>query len=64
MPLKYNMSGTMSSEIKVNRKSGWVIESKINQIIKGTAEVKDNPKIPGGMIIPMTMSNEMTITEK
>jgi len=64
MPLKYDMSGTMSSEIKINRKSGWVIESKINQTIKGTAQVKDNPQMPGGMTIPMTMSNEMTITEK
>ena len=64
MPLKYDMSGTMSSEIKINRKNGWVIESKINQIIKGTAQIKDNPQMPGGMTIPMTLSNEMTITEK
>jgi len=64
MPLKYDMSGTMSSEIKINRKRGWIIESKINQALKGTAQVKDNPQMPGGMTIPMTMNNEMTITEK
>jgi hypothetical protein len=58
------MSGKMTSEIKINRKSGWVIESKINQTIKGTTQIKDNPKMPGGMTIPMTMINEMTITEK
>jgi hypothetical protein len=64
MPLKYDLLGTMSSEIKINRKSGWVIESKINQTIKGTVQIKDNPQMPGGMTIPMTMNNEMTITEK
>jgi len=64
MPLNYNLSGTMSTEIKINRKSGWVIESKISQTIKGTAEIKSNPQMPGGMVIPMTMNNEMTITEK
>lgn len=64
MPLKYDMSGTMISEIKVNRKSGWVIESKINQTLKGTSQIKDNPKMPGGITIPMTMINEMTITDK
>lgn len=64
MPLKYDMSGTMSSEIKINKKSGWVIESKIKQTIKGTTQIKDNPQMPGGMTIPMTMVNQMTITEK
>ena len=29
------MSGTMTSEIKINKKSGWVIETKINESIKG-----------------------------
>lgn len=64
MPLKYDMSGTMFSEIKINRKTGWVIESKINQTIKGIAQIKDNSQVPGGMTIPMTMNNEMIITEK
>lgn len=63
MPLKYDMSGTMTSEIKINRKSGWVIESKLNQTIKGIAQIKGNPQMPEGMSIPMTMNNEMIITE-
>lgn len=64
MPLKYDMTGTMTSEIKINRKTGWVIESKTSQTIQGTAQIKDNPQMPGGMSIPMTMNNEMTVTEK
>lgn len=64
MPLRYDISGTMFSEIKINRKNGWVTESKISQTIKGTAHIKDSPQMPGGMTIPMTISNEMTITGK
>ena len=64
MPLKYDMTGTMTSDIKIDKKTGWTISAMINQSIKGTAYVKDNPQMPGGMTIPMTMINEMTITEK
>lgn len=64
MPLKYDMTGTMTSDIKIDKKTGWTINAMINQSIKGAAYVKDNPQMPGGMTIPMTMNNEMTITEK
>jgi len=64
MSLKYDMAGTMTSDIKIDKKTGWTMSALINQSIKGTAYVKDNPQIPGGMSIPMTMNNEMTISEK
>lgn len=64
MPLKYDMAGDMTSDIKIDKKTGWTINAKINQAIKGTAYVKDNPQMPGGLAIPMTMNNEMSITEK
>ncbi|HEV8504540.1 MAG TPA: DUF6263 family protein, partial [Chitinophagaceae bacterium] len=64
MPIKYNLSGSMVSTIKVDIKTGWVLESKIKHNIAGTAEIKDNPKIPGGMIIPMTLQMETTHSSK
>lgn len=64
MPLKYDMAGTMTSEIRIDKKSGWILNAKIGQLIKGTAYVKDNPQMPGGMAIPMTMNTEMIISEK
>lgn len=64
MPLKYDLVGTMTSEIKIDKKSGWIMNAAIKQSIKGTAYIKDNPQIPGGMAIPMTMNSEMTISEK
>jgi hypothetical protein len=62
MPLKYDLQGTMIDNITIDLKTGWIIDAKLSQSIKGTAEVKDNPKMPGGMIIPMTINNEMIMT--
>lgn len=62
MPLKYDFTGSMISEIKVDKNTGWIIEAKINQEIKGDAYIKENPQMPEGMKIPMTMLNEMVIT--
>lgn len=62
MPLKYDMNGTMISVIKVDKVTGWIIEANINQEIKGDAYIKENPQMPDGMKIPMTIINEMVIT--
>jgi hypothetical protein len=62
MPMKYDLKGSMQSEIKVDRKTGWIIEAKINQEIKGDAYIKENPQVPNGMKIPMTMIHETLIT--
>lgn len=62
MPIKYDMKGTMLSEIKVDKNTGWIVEAKINQEIKGDSYIKENPKMPNGMKIPMTMKIEMIIS--
>jgi len=64
MPTKYNLTGTMNSTLKVDNKTGWLLESKINQSIAGNAEIKDNPKLPGGLIIPMSIETEMTYSSE
>ena len=64
MPLRYDMAGTMLSEIKVDKKTGWVIESLVEQEMDGTAYILDNPGLPGGMEIPMTLSTRLSVTEK
>jgi hypothetical protein len=64
MPLKFDLTGTMSSDIKISRNTGWISESKISQVITGNSQIKDNPNLPGGLIIPMTIKNEMIITDK
>lgn len=64
MPTKYDLTGVMSSEIKVDKVSGWIIDAKINQDIYGDVYIKGNPQLPEGMKIPMTMKNDMTFSNK
>lgn len=64
MPLKYNLSGTLVSTIKVARETGWIMDAKLAQNVGGSAEIKDNPQLPGGMVIPMTMVSETIITDR
>ncbi|MGZ3814572.1 MAG: DUF6263 family protein [Mucilaginibacter sp.] len=63
-PMKFSISGTSTSDLKIDKTTGWVSEAKITQAMKGTIDVKDNPKIPGGMTIPFTMNDDQTITDK
>lgn len=62
MPMKYNLTGSMVSEIKIDKNTGWIVEAKINQDIKGDAYIKENPKMPEGMKIPMVLTNETIIS--
>lgn len=62
MDMKFNMNGTMISDIKVDKKTGWVLEAKITQDIAGEAHVKGNEQMPDGMSIPMTIKTEILNT--
>lgn len=64
MPMKYDMAGNMSSEIKADKVSGWIMEAKIKQDIQGDVYIKGNPQMPDGMKIPMIMKNDMVFTNK
>ena len=64
MPAKYNLTGTLNSSLKVDNKTGWIMEGKINELISGTVEIKDNPNLPGDMSIPMSISAENTYSSK
>lgn len=62
MDMKFNMNGTMISDIKLDKKTGWVLEAKIMQDIAGEAHVKANEQLPDGLSIPMTIKTEMVNT--
>lgn len=59
-PTKYNLDGTMTSTLKIDKKTGWIIDGKIDQRMSGDVSIK-----PGGttelMVIPMEMINAMSI---
>lgn len=64
IPMKYDLTGSMISDIKVDKETGWIIEATVNQEIKGDAYIKEMPQMPNGMKIPMVMKTETTITNK
>lgn len=54
MSMTYNLNGSMTSDLKVDKKTGWVLEGDIKQIIEGEAKAE-------GMAIPMKITTEMEI---
>lgn len=62
MEMKLDLAGNMVSEVKIDPKTGWIIEAKINQELSGDTLVKPNAQIPEGMTIPMSMKTESMIT--
>ena len=64
MPVKYNLTGSMVSDIKIDKETGWLIEYATNQQIAGSCEIKDNEKLPGGITFPMTITTSLLMTGK
>lgn len=64
VPFKYDMTGTTNSVLRIDKKTGWLIEGKINQNVKGAMSVKSSEKMPEGMTIPMEMIMDMVFTDK
>ncbi|HWZ02871.1 MAG TPA: DUF6263 family protein [Mucilaginibacter sp.] len=64
MPVVYNLNGGMMTDIKIDKKTGWINQVTLKQLIAGEVDIMDNPKMPGGMTIPMMFSAEVGITNK
>jgi len=64
MPVKYNLSGTTFSEIKADKTTGWITESKQKEDLSGDISILDNPKLPGGMQMPMTIHANIITTDQ
>ncbi|MCL3779285.1 hypothetical protein EMN47_02685 [Prolixibacteraceae bacterium JC049] len=64
MKMQFDLSGATDAKIKIDRKSGWIIEATTTQDIKGEAKVESTPQLPNGMSIPMEFKTTSTITNK
>ncbi len=64
MMMKYKLSGTMNSTIKVDKKSGWIQEASTEQIVKGSSIIQANEQIPQDMTIPMTINSVTELTSE
>ena len=63
MPMKYDLSGKMTSEIQLSRDTGWIIKADIQQEMDGNAYIQSNEQVPDGMKIPMVIKTTLTVTE-
>lgn len=64
IPMKFDLNGSMISELKIDRATGWIIEANITQEIKGDVEVKQSTDMPTGLKMPMDIKSEMKFTDK
>ena len=55
------MSGTINSNIKIDRKSGWIINSDIFQDIGGEVHLRMGDDMED-MVTQMTMKSNMVVT--
>ncbi|PNW28454.1 DUF6263 family protein [Formosa algae] len=60
--MKYDLVGNMTSDLKVDQDTGWILEAHVNQNIEGDAFIKENAQMPNGLKIPMQMTNATHIT--
>ncbi|RZM30292.1 MAG: hypothetical protein EOO88_01375 [Pedobacter sp.] len=61
MSAKTDISGNITTSMKIDRKSGWIAESASSMNLKGSVSFKANDKMPEGMTIPMEISGTTTV---
>jgi hypothetical protein len=57
-------TGKMTSEIKINKTSGWIMSATMVMSFNVTALIKANSQTQKDIIIPMWVKNTITINEK
>ena len=64
-PMRWrNTKGTCTTDIKLNRTTGWITECKTTKKINADVDIKDSPSIPGGMSFPISMDVDLTLDNK
>ncbi|MDO3644855.1 DUF6263 family protein [Mucilaginibacter sp. L3T2-6] len=62
MPVKYNLNGSLISDVRLDRTTGWVSTVRTTQLMVGDMQIQDNPNVPGGMSIPVSFNTDITIS--
>ena len=60
LPIKYVIEGGTLTDIKIDRRTGWILELSQKQLMAGNIEIKDNPKVPGGKTVPIFFTTDIT----
>ncbi len=62
MKMEYQLSGEMKTNMKIDRKTGWVKEAKMTQKLEGEI-LMSGDNLPEAMKLPMKMQSDIMITE-
>jgi hypothetical protein len=58
MKMNYDLGGTLVTDYELDKNSGWIINGKMTQTLKGTVKIKESAQLPGGMTMQMSMNSE------
>jgi len=61
MPVKYNLNGSLISDIRLDKTTGWASSIRTTQLMVGDMQIQDNTQLPGGMSIPVSFNTDVTI---
>ena len=62
-PMKYDLTGTYSSLIKIDKATGWVVNAKVSHEVAGNATIEKSTELPAGMVVPVTIKGDLIYTE-
>jgi hypothetical protein len=62
MPVKYTLSGSFISDVRLNKNTGWISSFKTTQLMVGDMHIQDNPELPGGISIPVSFNTNEVIS--
>ncbi|MCR8557960.1 hypothetical protein KXD93_09920 [Mucilaginibacter sp. BJC16-A38] len=64
LAVKYNLKGSMISDIRIDKTTGWITEAKLKQVMMGDMQFPDSPSLPGGMTVPISFNTDVATAGK
>jgi len=61
--IRYDAEGTILSDIKLDKESGWIIDAKIIQKMQASAFIKENSQLPSGMQLKLNTTSETIVSK-
>ncbi len=59
--VRLDLSGNATISFKIDKNTGWVMEIRMKQKMKGNFYYEKNAQFPDGLTIPATIENEITV---
>lgn len=62
--MKFNIGGDMTSKLKVDKSTGWILDGDVSQTIEGNVKIEAGPNNPEEIEYPISMINTMKVEGK